>query len=150
MTVHSLDSPLGERNLYTCSPAVVALQVYIPDSPSSVDVGTVLPFCVQSTLSRNVLPSLSVPVIVSTYSSPALAEFAITSISTLAASPCTTVILTVSEILYPPSEIAHALISQTPTSLASHMPEFPIIMSVILVSSMHCTTSFISTFSQIE
>ena len=73
--------------------------------------------------------------IVNAYTSPALAELAITSISTVTASPCSTEIVTVSEILYPLLEIAQAVIAQFPTVEASQTPAFPTIMEVMFVFS---------------
>ena len=72
------------------------------------------------------------PVIVRVYTSPALAVSAITSRSTETASPCSTVIATVSEILYPVLEIAHAVIAHSPTVVASQTPALSMIVDVML------------------
>ena len=58
-----------------------------------------------------------------------------TSISTVTASPCSTDIVTVSEMLYPLLEIAQAVIDQLPTVDASQTPALPTMVEVMFVFS---------------
>ena len=55
--------------------------------------------------------------------------------STVTASPCSTEIVTVSEMLYPLLDIAQAVIAQFPTVDASQTPAFPVIIEVMFVFS---------------